>query len=264
MLYRIGEAAEILGMTKEGVRFLERKGLLHSVRDENNGYRYYNRGSLTIVQQVRGYSALGFTLEEAADLVLQRDEGHILSALEERDKLMEEEIKALVGKRALLQSQRELVQRAYSCREERSIRAIRPAYYLPLEGERVAESGSWLREAEKRWMMAAPPVMLAKQPLDKDGNLLKSKGMCVSAAEAERLGLPLRGAVYQGEELCLIANICNPIGEVEGFRELYDWVCSRGWVPTGDMTSAVQIPTIRGGKRCNLNIVYMPVKEGGK
>lgn len=264
MLYRIGEAAEILGMTKEGVRFLERKGLLRSVRDESNGYRYYDRTSLTVVQQVRGYAAVGFTLEEAADLVLQKDEGHILSALEERDRLMEEEIKALEDKRELLRSQQELARRAYSYREERSIRVIAPTYYLPLEGEWVEESGSWLREAEKRWMMAAPPVMLAKQPLDKDGKPLKSKGMCVGAEEARRLGLPLRGAIYQGEELCLVANLCNPIGEVEGFRELYDWVCARGWVPTGDMTSAVQLPTIRDGKRCNLNIVYMPVRAGGK
>ena len=87
------------------------------------------------------------TLEEAADLVLQKDEGHILSALEERDRLMEEEIKALEDKRELLRSQQELARRAYSYREERSIRVIAPTYYLPLEGERVEESGSWLREA---------------------------------------------------------------------------------------------------------------------
>lgn len=264
MLYRIGEAAEILGMTKEGVRFLERKGLIRSIRDESNGYRYYDRTSLTIVQQVRGYAAMGFTLEEAADLVLQRDETHVLSTLEERDRRMEEEIRTLEEKRGSLREQRELVRRAHFFREERVIRLVEPAYYLPLEGERVAESGSWLREAEKRWMMAAPPVMLAKQPLDQDGKSLKSKGMYVTAAQARRLELPLRGAVYQEEGLCLVANFCNPIGEEKGFRELYDWVRARGWIPTGDMLSAVQLPTLREGKRCNLNVVYMPVREGGK
>lgn len=226
MLYRIGEVAEILGMTKEGVRFLERKGLIHSIRNEGNGYRYYDRRSLTVVQQVRGYSAVGFTLAEAAELVLQRDERYVLAALEERDKLMEEEIRTLTEKRELLRSQRELVQRAYSFQEECSIRTIGESYYLPLEGERVRESGGWLREAEKRWMMAAPPVMLAKQPLDKEGKPLRSKGMCIGAEEARRLGLPLRGAILQPAGLYLTAYFCNPIGEEEGFRELYNWICT--------------------------------------
>ena len=35
MSYRVGEVAEILGLSPQGVRFLERKGYLKSGRKEN-------------------------------------------------------------------------------------------------------------------------------------------------------------------------------------------------------------------------------------
>ena len=41
MRYRIGELADFFGMTKEGIRYLEREGVITSERDAGNGYRYF-------------------------------------------------------------------------------------------------------------------------------------------------------------------------------------------------------------------------------
>lgn len=37
MKYRIGEMAEFFGLTKEAIRYYERKGIVTSIRDERTG-----------------------------------------------------------------------------------------------------------------------------------------------------------------------------------------------------------------------------------
>ena len=51
MKYRTGEMAEFFGMTKEGIRFLERKGMIVSKRDERNGYRYFSRSEVSLLKR---------------------------------------------------------------------------------------------------------------------------------------------------------------------------------------------------------------------
>ena len=60
MKYRTGEMAEFFGMTKEGIRFLERKGMIVSKRDERNGYRYFSRSEVSLLKHLRSYCAMGF------------------------------------------------------------------------------------------------------------------------------------------------------------------------------------------------------------
>ena len=65
MKYRIGEMAEFFGLTKEAIRYYERKGLVTSTRDAQTGYRYYERDEITTLKQIRTYESLGFSLNEA-------------------------------------------------------------------------------------------------------------------------------------------------------------------------------------------------------
>ena len=53
MKYRIGEMAEFFGLTKEAIRYYERKGIVTSIRDERTGYRYYERDEITTLKQIR-------------------------------------------------------------------------------------------------------------------------------------------------------------------------------------------------------------------
>lgn len=70
MRYRIGEVADFFGLTKEGVRYYERKGLLTSIRDEQTGYRYYEREQITHLKRIRLYESMGFSLDEAWEMVV--------------------------------------------------------------------------------------------------------------------------------------------------------------------------------------------------
>lgn len=264
MLYRIGEVAEILGLTKEGVRFLERKGLLHAVRSPRNGYRYYTRDELSIVQQIRSYASAGFTLEEAADLVLKRDTDCLSQALRQKEDRLGEEIARLREKQQLLRQQRSVIAAAASLEKGYQIRTMPSLCYLPLEGAYAGRESRVRQLLEKRWMSAVPHVKLAKLPLDRNGAPLDSKGVCADAREARRLGLPMDESVrLLPEGLCLSAYFRKPVGQTREFHALYRIAASLGYTPADDMLTVVLLSTNQDGRRCTVSMVRLPVIPAG-
>lgn len=260
MLYRIGEVAEILGITKEGVRFLERKGLLHSVRSPKNGYRYYTRDELSIVQQIRGYASSGFTLDEASDLVLNRDAGCLSAALLQKESQLGEEIARLQEKQLLLRRQHSAIEAAASLEKGYAIRTMPALCYLPLEGAYAGRESRVRQLLEKRWMAAVPQVKLAKLPLDRNGTPLDSKGVCADLRDVRRLELPLDESVrLLPESLCLSAFFQKPVGQTREFHALYRIAASLGYTPTDDMLTAVLLSTNHDGQRCTVSMVRLPV-----
>lgn len=64
-----GELASLAGVGVETLRYYERRGLLAAVGRSANGYRRFNEESLQRVRFIRRAQALGFTLEEIAELL---------------------------------------------------------------------------------------------------------------------------------------------------------------------------------------------------
>ena len=70
-----GELAKRSGVSTDTLRHYERKGVLPRPQRGPNGYRLYAQGSLERVQLVRRALAVGFTLDELARLLSERDNG---------------------------------------------------------------------------------------------------------------------------------------------------------------------------------------------
>jgi len=69
MRYRISKIARIVGITTEAIRFYEKKGILTSAKDEENGYRTYDVLDIGTLLRCRTYSQFGLSLSEAARLI---------------------------------------------------------------------------------------------------------------------------------------------------------------------------------------------------
>lgn len=66
-LFRIGEIAKILGVTRKAILVYEDMGLLTpAVKDEASGYRYYTADNMTQIRSIRSLQALGLSLKEIA------------------------------------------------------------------------------------------------------------------------------------------------------------------------------------------------------
>ncbi|MFQ5742124.1 MAG: MerR family transcriptional regulator, partial [Acidobacteriota bacterium] len=85
MSYRIGEVASYVGMSVEGLRFYERRGLLRPARRAPSGYRLYGDAELERVRFVKAAQEMGFSLHEIEELLALRDAaGETCLAVRER------------------------------------------------------------------------------------------------------------------------------------------------------------------------------------
>ncbi|MFF3543148.1 MerR family transcriptional regulator [Streptomyces platensis] len=72
---RIGELAELAGVSTRSLRYYEAQGLLRARRSAN-GYREYGDGDLRMVREIRSLLDLGFGLEETRPFVECLRDGH--------------------------------------------------------------------------------------------------------------------------------------------------------------------------------------------
>jgi len=89
MLMRIGEIAELAGVTTKTLRYYESAGLLPATPRTASGYRDYHDSTLDRVAFIRAAQAVGLRLGEIREIVAFRDRGetpcaHVQNLLEER------------------------------------------------------------------------------------------------------------------------------------------------------------------------------------
>lgn len=72
---RTGELARAAGVSNDTIRHYERKGVIHAATREANGYRSFPSEALRRLALVRNALALGFTLDELAEILRSRSNG---------------------------------------------------------------------------------------------------------------------------------------------------------------------------------------------
>jgi DNA-binding transcriptional MerR regulator len=84
---QIGEIAEATGLSRDTLRFYEKRGLLRARRSAN-GYRDYPHEAVDLLRYIRLAQTLGFTLSEIeADLPLLAEPGATATAPQLRSAL---------------------------------------------------------------------------------------------------------------------------------------------------------------------------------
>jgi DNA-binding transcriptional MerR regulator len=106
---RSGQLAVLAQVSRDTLRYYERKGLLPAAQRTQNGYRRYSKDAVTRVRLIRGALGIGFTVSELREIFSARDRGqapchrvHALavekaSALEARIAELTAVLKALRG-----------------------------------------------------------------------------------------------------------------------------------------------------------------------
>ena len=96
MKLSIGDAAQRLGVSVRTLRHYDEIGLLKPTQVGENGYRYYDREAMALLQQVLFYRELGMSLKEIGPL-LQAPETQRRKALEAHRHLLELKKQQLEG-----------------------------------------------------------------------------------------------------------------------------------------------------------------------
>ena len=84
MRYKIGEVAKILDIPVETIRFYESKHLITPYKDPDSGYRYYTDKDINLLLDYKRFREMGFSLNESAEIMRQRDLNSFLGTLDEK------------------------------------------------------------------------------------------------------------------------------------------------------------------------------------
>lgn len=106
MKYKINEFSKMTAIPKSTLRYYDREGLLiPSLRDQENGYRYYDEADFTLANQLTLLRNSDFSIseikevlngiEEEGDLAyyLLEKKAFILEEIQEKERLMKKSIK---------------------------------------------------------------------------------------------------------------------------------------------------------------------------
>jgi DNA-binding transcriptional MerR regulator len=72
---QIGEAADLLGVTRDQLRNWERNGLIEVPRDPHNGYRLYGAAEISRLRVIRMLGQAGYSQMAILRMLLQLDQG---------------------------------------------------------------------------------------------------------------------------------------------------------------------------------------------
>ena len=81
MAYSIKQIADLAGVTTRTIRYYDQIGLLAPIQIGENGYRYYDRGSLLRLQQIMFYRELDVPLRDI-QIIMSRPDFNPLEAME--------------------------------------------------------------------------------------------------------------------------------------------------------------------------------------
>lgn len=186
MDYRIGELADILGVSTETVRYYERIGLVQSHRCPDNNYRVFSIVESEHLIDMKSLQLLGFSLVEANDLLRSMDYEYGNRKLRELDERLFQDIQHIELQRdalaRLIARSEKLKTAKCSC-----LLTTRPEYLrIPVYWERADSAMEQLRKA---WITAFPFVTVSPRfRIGKDG-VYCDKGLSILKTDAERIGL---------------------------------------------------------------------------
>ncbi len=69
MEYTVNSLAKLAGVSPRTLRYYDQIGLLKPLRVEQNGYRVYGDTQVDVLQQIRFFTELGFSLKEISKLI---------------------------------------------------------------------------------------------------------------------------------------------------------------------------------------------------
>lgn len=94
MAYTIKEIADLAGVTTRTLRYYDEIGLLAPADTGDNGYRYYDTGSLLRLQQILFFRELDVPLKEIQS-AMRRPDFDLLRALEKHREALEQRLERM-------------------------------------------------------------------------------------------------------------------------------------------------------------------------
>ena len=235
--------AKVLGISKEGLRFYEQKGVLNPEHDANTGYRMYGGDEIFAVIACRKYRKYGFDLKKAGDLIHQTSSGEVLRQFRTQQDALSEEIQEKTRILSSLRSKTKQLEDILSWQGKFSI-VTRPAlYWVPVQRNQIPPQKPYEIERTRRWSGLSPYMdIIIIWPREK---LLGEEGTIIAGCMVEEKDagtLPIHDGNYLPEAKCLYT--VNETQEYTNmtetiFQDMMDYMREKSLTPTGDAVARI-------------------------
>lgn len=234
MKYKTGEAAALLDLTKEGLRYLTRKGVIACDQDENNRYRSFKRDCIIMLQRTRCWQKLGFPLEKAFHMTYAMGPERVTEELAAKEVQLEEQIEALRHSLDLIRESKariEKLQEGARCWLEKRPGVV----FFPSCGEDGTDPRELPRlQAEGLWGTSRPDILPARVIRLEDGAV--TVGYAGEKADVEAAKLPVDGRVISiPEHLCYMEQLLLEQEDRLDPGALLSRIAQMGLRPAGDI-----------------------------
>ncbi|MDD3192980.1 MAG: MerR family transcriptional regulator [Oscillospiraceae bacterium] len=91
--YKIGEVANILGISADTIRYYEKMGILYSKKDGANGYRFFTPADIYALLDVLFYRGMDIPVEEVRNIMNSYQHQDVKKLLEGKEKQVQAKIR---------------------------------------------------------------------------------------------------------------------------------------------------------------------------
>lgn len=139
-VYKIGEVANILGVSADTIRYYEKMGIIYSHKDGGNGYRYFTSADIYALLDVLFYRSMDIPVEEVCRIMNSYQHKDVRRLLEQKEKQVQAKIRE---QRALLNQIRATIEDYRIMEEGLDVLKICPMPPMVLFHESPADSGAY-------------------------------------------------------------------------------------------------------------------------
>ena len=208
-MYKIGEAARLLGLSTEALRYYERKGLIVPHKDSVSNYRYFDASQINHLLNMQKYQKLGFTLYELMDLFESRGNDMFLELMEQKEKELLQESVSMSLRLHSIHLSLECI--ALAERAQHAIQFVtRPALYRIsyMQDDVILADDASLSEELRMWSKSSELQFLSARICAKDfisGQEHFDYGFCMYETIGDFIGIRINDVVRQYAECPALA-----------------------------------------------------------
>lgn len=186
--YTIAVISDILGISPQTIRMYEQNGIVCSNKNQENGYRYFNRTHLNVLTWARAYRSLGFSMKDTARLLNECDVDEALDCYAQRGEEMEREMELFRLRQRLLAERAEVIREARDHLGEISIRKSPACYVCHLMDRDEMTASRQEKACVRAWNQNMPfawPAAVLRE--EQNGDPIPGESLRIIRAEHARV-----------------------------------------------------------------------------
>lgn len=157
--YKIGDVANLLGISTETIRNYEKQGLILPKKSESSGYRYYTTWDINVLIAIMIYKGYNCSMSDISDLLnMENTRDLILEKVSEKEKEIEDIIIANINTLKGLRIYKENLNRAMEIKsdDDYKLEYLPDLFRLDMQTNYELEDDEAINNLTKQWIKKIP------------------------------------------------------------------------------------------------------------